>query len=123
LFIFHSSFFILNRHPSEDIACHNMQAGSFGVTAMNAFIAHTTDETATLHLYIYMFRDKQLNATETSTDVNFFILVDDGITQIQSDTTESGFQACPMESLATIYILIASETHLAQDSLAILIQG
>ena len=52
-------------------------------------------------------------------DVNFLILRDDGIAEVEADTTAEDFEAGAVESLAVIDVLIAAESRLADNAFAL----
>lgn len=52
-------------------------------------------------------------------NVYLLILSDDGIAEVEADTTAEDFEAGTVESLAVIDVLIASESCLADDAFAL----
>ena len=53
-------------------------------------------------------------------DVNLFILSDDGIAEVETDSAAEDLEVGPVEGLAVVDILVAAEACLADDALAFL---
>ena len=78
------------------------------VNTLPGLIADTAKETMALNDYINIVGHQQFHSTEKRMDIDFLILADDRVAQIQPQAATEGIQPGAMESLALIDILIGA---------------
>ena len=97
-----------------------MDGGSFRVGGMGGTIANTTNEAAAFYYDVDMGGHEEFNATTEGMDIDFFVLGDDGLTQVHADTAAEGVKTGTVEGFAAIDVLVAAIVYRAADALAVL---
>ena len=114
---------ILDIHAAEEIVGNDVEGVGFRIGGMCGMITDTADEAAALNYDVDMGGHEKLDAAAEGVDVNFLVLGNHGLAQIQSDTTAEGVESCTMEGLAAIDLFVAAVVYRAADALAVLADG
>ena len=86
------------------------------------FVAHSSDKAAAFHNNIYSSGQNEHNTTHESVNVDFLVLIEDSLTQIQTDAATKGIKTSSFECLSMIDVFIASKANGTTDALAVFIE-
>ena len=113
---------MFDAHATQKVAGGDMNPVGSLVGARYRFITNAANETVAVHHHIDIFGYQQFHAAQESVDVNFLVLADDSVAQIQAQTAAKGVKPCSMESLTFIYVLVSAKPHKAADAFAVFTQ-
>ena len=123
LSIIHFQFSILDVHAADEVAGDDVDGGGFRVGGMCDVITDATYEAAALHYDVDVGGYKELDAAAEGVDVDFFVLSNDGLTQVHADAAAEGIETGTVEGLAAIDVLVAAVVNRAADAFAVFTNG
>ena len=114
---------ILDIHAAEEIVGNDVEGRGFRVGSVHGMVADAADEAAALNYDVDVGGHEKLDAAAEGVDVNFLVLGNHGLAQIQSDSAAEGVESCTMEGLTAIDVLVAAVVYRTADALAVLADG
>ena len=99
-----------------------MDSASILVWTLYGFVTDPANKTVAIHYHVDILGDQQFHATEERVDINFLVLVNDGIAEIQAQSATKGIEPRTVESFTFISVLVTTESHIAADALAVFTQ-
>ena len=121
--MFWDEWLILDIHATEEIAGNDVDGWGLRVGGMCGMITHTTDEAAAFYLYIDRRGHEELDATTKGVNVDFLVLSNRCLAQVQPDAAAESVETGTMKGLAMIDVLVTAVVNRAADALAVLTDG
>ncbi len=100
-----------------------MDGRDIQVGGMCGVIGDAADEAAALHHNVDVGRYEELDATAKGVDIDFLVLGDDSLAQVQPDASAESIEAGTVEGFAMIDILVAAIVNRTANTLSILTNG
>ena len=89
---------------------------------VGGFVTHTSDKAAAFHNNIYSGGHNKYNASHEGVDVDFLVLIENSLMQIQTDAATKSVKTRSFEGLTMIDVFIASKADGTTDALAIFVE-
>ena len=121
--MFLDEWLILDIHATEEIAGNDVDSWGLRVGGMCGMITHTADEAAAFYLHIDRRGHEELDATTKGVNVDFLVLRNRCLAQVQSDAAAESVETGTMKGLAMIGVLVTAVVNRAADALAVLTDG
>ena len=99
---------ILDIHAAEEIAGNDVDGWGLRVDSMCGMIAYTTYKALAFYLYVDRCGHEEFNAATEGMDVDFLVLRNHGLAQIQSDAATESVEPGTVEGFAMIDVLVAT---------------
>ena len=93
---------ILDIHTAEEIAGNDVDGWDLQVNCVCGMIAHTPDETLAFYLHIDRRGHEELDATTKGVNVDFLVLRNRCLAQVQPDAAAESVETGTMKGLAMI---------------------
>ena len=121
--MFWDEWLILDIHATEEIAGNDVDGWGLRGGGMCGMITHTTDEAAAFYLHIDRRGHEEFDSTTKGVNVDFLVLRNRCLAQIQSDAAAESVETGTMKGLAMIDVLVTAVVNRAADALAVLTDG
>ena len=110
---------LFDAHSAKKVASSDMNTMSILVGACHSLVANATDEAMTVDHDINIVGDHEFYPAEERVDVNFLVLVNDGIAQVQTQPATKGVKSRPMECFTLIDVLVGAKPRITADAFAV----